>query len=74
MARVDCKNCDEEISSRAKFCPHCGTKQKKKKGGQRSIDNRDKKTEKLQGYIETLQGELEDAGISYDPFEDEDDD
>lgn len=75
VKKIDCRNCEEEISAKAKYCPHCGTRQKKKKKeGQRSLKGQGKQVDKLQDRIEYLEGELEDAGIKFDNADDDDDD
>lgn len=33
MAIIKCKECGNEISDKASFCPHCGYKRKRKNGG-----------------------------------------
>lgn len=63
-----CPECDEKIGKSAKFCPHCGTKQKKDDQTHYSV----KKMTGMKKHIKYLERELRDAGIDFDEFDDED--
>lgn len=67
-----CRKCDERLDRDHDYCEFCGARQKSSGGKQRNIEGQGKIEKKLKKHISYLEGELEDAGIEFDVFEDDD--
>jgi len=69
---MQCKKCEGVIKESHKFCPHCGRKAHKSEK-QPDAGSERKKVSDLENRIEYLEEELNEAGIEFDPPEDDDD-